>query len=428
MARLDMQHEQEPKSEYTLQACLTILGSFTGLFCTVGFMNSFGVFEEYYGKAQLADKSESTIAWLGAISIFFIFFASVFSGPLLDWFGPTLMLLAGSLGTVFSIMMVSLCEEFYQFVLAQGILLGISLAMLVCPMIALVGQHIKIKRGLALGIVLGGSSLGGVMWPIIINKLLRKPNVGFGWTMRIVGFMMIPLLGISCLCCRPPKPSMDAAQDGVLNDREASGPEKSKPAVSQINFTVLKKPSLQLSCLAFFIIYFGMFSPFFYTTSYAVAQGFSTDLSFYTISIVNGASFFGRVLPGIVADKYGKFNCCIISALLSGIIALCWTKATSVAGLVIFSAAYGFSSGAILSLQQACAAQVSTPQTLGLAIGTVMASTSFSAMAGIPISGELAGKYGYLALSIYSGVSLLVGGVLLVGARIAQDKALLAVV
>lgn len=54
----------------------------------MGFLNSFGVFEEYYAKNQLADKSESTIAWLGALSIFFVFSVSVVSGPLLDAFGP----------------------------------------------------------------------------------------------------------------------------------------------------------------------------------------------------------------------------------------------------------------------------------------------------------------------------------------------------
>lgn len=67
---------------------MIILGSFTGVFCTVGFLNSFGIFEEYYAKNQLADQSESTIAWLGALSIFFVFSVSVVSGPLLDAFGP----------------------------------------------------------------------------------------------------------------------------------------------------------------------------------------------------------------------------------------------------------------------------------------------------------------------------------------------------
>lgn len=46
-------------------------------------------------------------------------------------------------------------------------------------------------------------------------------------------------------------------------------------------------------------------------------------------------------------------------------------------------------------------------------------------MASVPISGELAEKYGYLSLSIYSGVSLLVGGLLLVLARLAQSRRLL---
>lgn len=70
------------------RANLTILGAFTGFFCTVGFLNSFGIFQAYYAKAQLADESESTIAWLGAISIFFVFSVSVVSGSLLDIFGP----------------------------------------------------------------------------------------------------------------------------------------------------------------------------------------------------------------------------------------------------------------------------------------------------------------------------------------------------
>lgn len=70
------------------RANLTILGAFTGLFCTVGFLNSFGVFETYYAEYQLAGETETTIAWIGAISIFFIFSVSVVSGPLLDFFGP----------------------------------------------------------------------------------------------------------------------------------------------------------------------------------------------------------------------------------------------------------------------------------------------------------------------------------------------------
>jgi len=108
---------------------------------------------------------------------------------------------------------------------------------------------------------------------------------------------------------------------------------------------LLKQPSLQLTCLAMFMIYFGLFAPIFYLPSFAAEAGFSTTLAFYTASIVNGASFLGRILPGFVADRYGKFNCMIIATISSGVVVLCWTRATSVAGLVIWSAAYGFVSG-----------------------------------------------------------------------------------
>ncbi|KAI2931667.1 hypothetical protein CBS147321_10191 [Aspergillus niger] len=421
-----------PPSEYTPRAVQTLLGSFCGMFCTVGFVNSFGLFLEYYKKDQLSDQPESTIAWIAAIDIFFIFGVSVVSGPLLDTIGPRLLLCIGSLGSVFSIMMTSLCKELYQFILAQGILLGISLSLLTCPMIALVGQHIKIKRGAAVGIVIGGSSLGGVLWPIIVNELLQKPNIGFGWTMRIVGFIMLPLLTVTCFCCQPaaPPPSPSpSSQHQPEPQLEKFSPEPQSPDPTKDTETpLLQNRTLHLTCLSFFIIYFGMFSPFFYVSSYGVARGFSSSLSFYTISMLNGASLFGRVIPGILADKYGRFNVCLVFTILAGIVALCWTKATSVAGLVVFSIAYGFSSGAILSLQQACALQLATPKTVGLAVGVVMGATALSAMAGIPISGALVQKYGFLALSIYAGVSLLVGGLLLCVARGAQSMELRAVV
>ncbi|CAP74170.1 Pc14g00290 [Penicillium rubens Wisconsin 54-1255] len=394
-------------TEYTPRACLVIFGAFTCAFCTVGFMNSFGIFQEYYTKNQLSSSPTSTIAWLGAIAIFLLFAISVGAGAMLDIFGPTLMVYVGSFGCVFALMMTSLCHEFYQFLLAQGVVLGISMGMATWPMLALVGQYIKVKRAAAMGIVLGGSSLGGIIWPIAIDRLINHPNIGFPWTMRIVGFIMIPCFTFSCAVAKSPKKATTNAESRDLNQArgENTTEQKDAPQSHKVEALALwRKPSLQLLCLAMFIIYFGMFAPFFYTTSYAVGKGFSTSLAFYTVSIVNGASFFGRVLPGIVADKYGKFNCCIVATIASGIIAMCWTKVTSVTGLVIWSAAYGFASGGILSLQQACAAQVATPSTLGLAIGTVSASTALSAMANVPISGALVERYGTGSFELSSNV------------------------
>ena len=263
--------------------------------------------------------------------------------------GPWLTLLqimvyTGSVGMVFCIMMISLCRSFWQFLLAQGVLLGVSMALSTWPMIALVGQYFKRSRAAATGIVIAGSSLGGIIWPIVIDRLLNNTNLGFPWTMRILGFIMIPLMIFSCAAAKSPSRTSTPLETGAQEEKKFDGEDKAAERRAAVKM-LLKQPALQLTCLAMFMVYFGLFAPIFYLPSFAAEVGFSTTLAFYTASIVNGASFLGRILPGFVADRYGKFNCCIIATISSSVVILCWTKATSVAGLVIWSAAYGFASG-----------------------------------------------------------------------------------
>lgn len=254
------------------------------------------------------------------------------------------MVYTGSIGIVFCMIMISLCHSFWQFLLAQGVLLGVSTALATWPMVALVGQYFKRSRAAATGIVIAGSSLGGIIWPIVIDRLLNNTNLGFPWTIRTLGFIMIPLLMFSCAATRSPKTAPKTLEADPQGDKKAAGEDKPAERKAAVKM-LLKQPSLQLTCLAMFMIYFGLFAPIFYLPSFAAEAGFSTTLAFYTASIVNGASFLGRILPGFVADRHGKFNCIIIATMSSGVVILCWTRATSVAALVIWSAAYGFVSG-----------------------------------------------------------------------------------
>ena len=217
------------------------------------------------------------------------------------------------------------------------------MALCTWPMVALVGQYFKRSRAAATGMVIAGSSLGGIIWPIVIDRLLNNTKLGFPWTMRILGFIMIPLLMFSCAAAKSPNSTSRVLETGQ-EEKKADGKDKAAERKAAVKM-LLKQPSLQITCLAMFMIYFGLFAPIFYLPSFAAEAGFSTTLAFYTASIVNGASFLGRILPGFVADRYGKFNCIIIAVISTGVVILCWTRATSVAGLVIWSAAYGFASG-----------------------------------------------------------------------------------
>ncbi|EXJ59622.1 hypothetical protein A1O7_03768 [Cladophialophora yegresii CBS 114405] len=410
--------EQQP-SEFNTRSILTLIGSALATFCTVGFLNAFGVFIEYYQSHLLTDKSSFDLSWIGSFSTFVFFLTAAPAGLLVDRCGPTILLIVGGTVTVLSMFMISLCREYYQFFLAQGFLLGVGQAFLACPVFAMVSGHFNKNRGLATGFTIAGSSLGGVVWPIMVNQLLNKKAVSFGWTIRIVAFTMLPLVVITCATVRPPaakKPEEEEAATSCTTDR----PKK------KTDLSIVKNRVFQTFCAGIGLFYLGMFSPFFFTTSYAVSIGFSTSFAFYLVSILNAASLFGRISAGWLADRYGHFNLCSISALLSAAVAFCWTAATNTAGIVIWALAYGFCSGSILALQVSCGTKLATPETYGTAVGMIMAIVSLTGLFGSPISGELI-KYGYLALSMYVGAVTALGGALICLARFQLSQKLLVI-
>lgn len=217
------------------------------------------------------------------------------------------------------------------------------------PPVAVVSRHLPHRRGLALGLVISGSSLGGLVWPIVLQQLLYHTNVGFGWTIRIVGFAMMPLFAVACLTVveaprEAPRLSTPAEQVRTQEGFKEKPPQKRKTV-----FSIVKKPEFILLCSGLAIGYLGLFSPFFYVSSYAVVQGVSPSMSFYLISILNSASLIGRVLPGVLADRWGHFNFMVVALGSSAIVGFCWMAAKGLAGLVVWSLVYGFTSGVSLT-------------------------------------------------------------------------------
>lgn len=132
-------------------------------------------------------------------------------------------------------------------------------------------------------------------------------------------------------------------------------------------------------------------------------------------------SIFGRILPGIAADKFGKFNMMISVTLLSAIVTLAvWIPAhSSSAGIIVFTALFGFASGGFVSLMTALIAQVSDIRQIGIRTGTGMAVMSFGALTGSPIAGAIVQSQGggYLGLQLFCGLCMLISVVIFVVAR-----------
>lgn len=96
--------------------------------------------------------------------------------------------------------MLSLSTEYYQIFLAQGLAFGIGAGAVFTASTVCVGQWFLKRRGFAIGIVTTGSSLGGVIWPFFLNKVIQ--DVGFAGAVRYTALFMGIVLVASCLVIR----------------------------------------------------------------------------------------------------------------------------------------------------------------------------------------------------------------------------------
>ncbi|KAI9685470.1 MAG: hypothetical protein M1820_010800, partial [Bogoriella megaspora] len=253
------------------------------------------------------------------------------------------------------------------------------------------------RRALALGFVVGGASVGGVVLPIMMQQLI--PRIGFKWSLRAVGFLMLGLCMVAQLTVRsrvPPTPKPLSAKEFVHP---------------------LKEFSFLMLTIGSALFFWGMFVPFNYVIVQAEAAGMPAELAEYLVAVLNGTSLFGRILPGYLGDRVGRFNTLVIMSTFSGILTLgLWLPGRrSVSALIAFAALYGFASGAFVSLAPACVAQISPLNKIGVRQGVYFACISWAALTGNPIAGAIRGAQGgaFEGLQAWTGGCLIFGSLLL---------------
>ncbi|CAK3990600.1 monocarboxylate permease [Lecanosticta acicola] len=362
------------------QAWLTVFGAFLTLFCSFGWINTIGVWQAYYETHQLAQYTSSEIAWIPSLEAFMMFFLGPWAGDLLD----------------------RLCKEYYQFIIAQGIVSPVGVCLLFYAAMGTIPTWFFKKRGFAFSIVTSGSSLGGVILPIMTQKLID--DVGFGWSLRITALFMLYLLTIA---------------NFTITSRM---PPRPKPFVATAFLDPLKEVPFALVTFGAFLFTLGFFIPFNFVIVEAMHYGMSASLASYLVSILNGVSLFGRIIPGYLADYIGQFNVMITTCFITGILILAmWLPATTNAPIILFSAFFGFFSGAFVSMCNAVIAEITTDMSqLGIRTGTFYAIFAVGALFSSPIGGALIASWNgsYVGVQIFAGIMCLAGACFIAAARV----------
>ncbi|RAL06896.1 putative MFS monocarboxylate transporter [Aspergillus homomorphus CBS 101889] len=368
------------------------------IFNTWGYINSFGVFQDYY--TQSLGRPPSDISWVGSIQIFLLFFIGTFSGRATDAGYFKTILAIGAVLELFCIFMTSLCTQYWQLFLAQGIGQGIGCGLMFCPTIALIPTYFTKNRAIAIGITASGSATGGLVFPAVVMRLL--PQIGYGWTMRTLGFISLATL-IPCLI--------------FLQQRLP--PRHSGPL---IEWAAFRETSYALFALGMFLNFWGLYVGFFYISSFARdIIGVSESTSIDVLLVMNGVGLTGRLIPNLLADQYtGPLNMLIPFSLVTGVVAYCWTAVRSYDGLYVFSAFYGLAAAGIQSLFPATLSTLTTDlKKTGVRMGMVLSVVAVAALIGTPIAGALVDRDGgqYLSAQMFMGSAILAGTLTLVAAR-----------
>ncbi|CUS08116.1 unnamed protein product [Tuber aestivum] len=372
-----------------VKAWLCVLGGFAAMFCSFGRF-CIGIFQGYYEANQLKEYPPGTVSWISSLETYCMFFLGPIVGKYYDAYGSRAILLLGTFLHVFGLILTSISSKYWQFLICQGIVSSIGASLIFYPALGDVSTWFFERRAFAFGIMTSGSSMGGVVLPILIQRSI--PQVGYGWTMRITAFVILGMMIIANLTLKsrlPPKGWTPLRLSEFLKH--------------------FKELAFSMSVVAAFLFFFGMYLPFNYIVVSAKRNGMSISMANYLVSILNGTSIFGRILPGWLGDKLGRYNTMILTTGASGILVLAlWLPTNGNLPTILFVCLYGFTTGAFISLAPACLAQISDIRDIGVRNGAMFSTISIAALTGVPIGGALVDKYngGFLGLQIFCGVVL----------------------
>ena len=204
---------------------------------------------------------------------------------------------------------------------------------------------------------------------------------------RVIAFIDVFCCIFACLLIKsrlPPRPGQSVLPD----------------------FRIFRDKSYLLLTIAIFLMEWALFVPITYLTTFASSSGaMSPAFSYQLVAIFNAGSCLGRWVPGLLADKLGRFNCmigalavCAATSLTFWLPAALLTPATADTAVtikaltIVYAVIFGFASGSNISLTPVCVGQLCDTNQYGRYYATCYTVVSFSTLTGIPIAGGILGR------------------------------------
>lgn len=239
-------------------------------------------------------------------------------------------------------------------------------------------------------------SAGGVIFPIMFRRL--QPHIGFPWTLRTFGFIILFTSAISLASILPRRPPRSPVRRGFWD----ASAFKDLPYIAQV--------------LSGFFTLIGYFIPLVFLPQFAQTAvrglGNAGD-AFYLLAIVNGASAFGRIGAGWLTSKLGVMDTYVGALVVSTVLLFAWISVETYAGLIVWSVFWGMITGVIISMPGSIIPLLSPSlKVVGTRIGMAWVPSAVGMLVGSPIGGALIvhkdQQFVWWHLQVFAGLSMFV--------------------
>jgi MFS family permease len=338
---------------------------------------------------------------------------AIVMGWLTDKLGPRIVVavLGSALGLCYLLM--SQVNSLWQFTINYALVGGIGVSTLNVPVMVTISRWFVRKRGFMIGIVQAGLGTGGILFSPLAGWLI----VSYGWRAAYIVLGIVSLVGI---CLPGLVLSRDPRDKGQLPDGEDLPTAVNVPSPSKSTQTFGLSLRESIRTKPFWIIA-GIYGTFGFCRStfnaHLVAHvqdlGFSLSDGANVLALVIGASVFGRIALGRLADRIGNRQGFIMSFCITTLSLIWIVFSRELWMLYLFALLFGVAWGNQAVLRFAIASEVFGLASLGLIMGVLGVAESATAALGSYIAGLIFDVFGTYGVMFYVGIGISITGLLL---------------
>ncbi|KAF9956680.1 hypothetical protein BGZ72_002566 [Mortierella alpina] len=404
-----------------LRAWMVVLGSFLiHCFCFAPTEYVFGMFEHHYLELY-PSSSSGAIAFIGTLGSSTTYFAGFVSGVSADKFGYRVTALLGTGIMALALILASFANQVWHLYLTQGVLFGIGASLVYYPAIGAPSHWFDAKRGLALGLAVSGTGLGGLGLAPATQALMD--SVGVAWTLRALALFALIVCGTASFLIverengkkmPEPTPAITDVEIGQIAEKLSMKKKPTGLAGFFAELKVFKNPQFLSLTFAELSASIGFLIPMYYFQTYSLFIGLSTQNGALIAGLSSGASCIGRIVLGYAADRLPKTAVVSVCAwMTAGSILIVWTLSKSFGVYLLFALLYGFFAGGYVSLVPLVLSETFGAHQLSTVIGFMYAASGVGMLSGAPIAGMILDatkpNISYLPVIMTAGGTLLLG-------------------